>query len=309
MPPTPDGPSSAPRDGSGRPARRGAPQRSGRSGGDRGRSRGASTSGEDVRRSIPGGAREPIGRDRASTRADAPPRPPRPSEAAPPRPPLPADEEAVLPRGVRREIERALGPGPRSRDVCLALSIGSEAIEEDEAQIALEVLTWAKHEAPRVAAVREAYGVALYLAERFDDALSELQAYRRLTGRVDQNHLIADCLRALGRDLDRITESTEALLEDLEAPEERRAEAAIIWAAALADAGNLGPGRAVLRQFLQQTPPSEDHVVVRIRWFAAELARRANELDEAIEHLRAIVAIDPEYLEAERTLDGLLAQR
>jgi tetratricopeptide (TPR) repeat protein len=193
--------------------------------------------------------------------------------------------------------------------LALALSIGSAAIEDERPDVALEVLAWAKHEAPRVAPIREAYGVALYLAERFDDALSELQAYRRLTGRPDQNHLIADCLRALGRDVDRIAETAEGLLADTDAPLERRAEAAIVWAAALADADELGPARAVLRRFLESARGGAREALVRARWFAGDLADRAGDLDDARTHLAAVVDVDPGFLDASERLRELDTRR
>jgi tetratricopeptide (TPR) repeat protein len=273
--------------------------------GDAGRGAGRSGSRESGKRiEGPGGAREPIGRERATRRRDAPPRVSR-RPAAPVRPELPPDEEPALPKGVRREIDRTLGAGRRADDVALALSIGSAAIEDERPDVALEVLAWAKHEAPRVAPIREAYGVALYLAERFDDALSELQAYRRLTGRPDQNHLIADCLRALGRDVDRIAETAEGLLADTDAPLERRAEAAIVWAAALADADELGPARAVLRRFLESARGGDREELVRARWFAGDLADRAGDLDDARTHLAAVVDVDPGFLDASERLREL----
>lgn len=253
----------------------------------------------------PGGAREPIGRERAVQRGDAPPRRSRQASTAPPKPALPSDEQPVLPRGVRKEIDRTLGPGPKANDVALALSIGSAAIEDDRPDVALEVLAWAKHEAPRLAPVREAYGVALYLAERFSAALTELQAYRRLTGRLDQNHLVADCLRAVGRDLDQVAQAAEPLLADDEAPEDRRAEAAIVWAAALADGGDIGAGRAVLRRFLERRRPQDAEHDLRVRWLMADLAERDGDRTEAARQLASIVAADPGFLDAAERLDAL----
>src|SRR5439155_466722 len=69
----------------------------------------------------------------------------------------------------------------------------------------------AKELAPRSGAVREVLGMALYRAGRFQEALRELQAYRRLTGRLDQNHLIADSHRALGAP-DKALEAARAAL-------------------------------------------------------------------------------------------------
>ena len=60
----------------------------------------------------------------------------------------------------------------------------------------------AKRLAARVGVVREAVGIAAYRTSRWAEALSELRAARRMTGREDYVPVMADCERALGR-LDR----------------------------------------------------------------------------------------------------------
>ena len=74
-----------------------------------------------------------------------------------------------------------------------------ELLERGDAGAAVTEAEKAKRLAPRSAAVREVLGLALYGQERWQEALTELKAYKRMTGRADQNHLIADCLRGLGR--------------------------------------------------------------------------------------------------------------
>jgi hypothetical protein len=253
---------------------------------------------------VPTGAHEPIGRDRARDRgAGAPPRVRRQS-AGVARPPLPDDEEPQLPRAVRREIDRVVGANRRGRDVALALSIGSAAIDEDEIELALQMLAWAKDQAPKVAAVREAYGVARYLAGDFAAALSELQAYRRLTGRRDQNHLVADCLRALGRDQAKVVEVAQELVADDTAPADRRIEAAIVWAASLADGGDVAAGRAVLRRVLRPGDDAEHQL--RARYLAADLALRAGDRDEARRLFEDVAAAAPDFLDVEDRLAALV---
>jgi hypothetical protein len=158
--------------------------------------------------------------------------------------------------------------------VALALSVGAAAIDADRVDVALEALAWAKHQAARVPPIREAYGVACYLDGDWAKALTELQAYRRMTGRNDQNHLIADSLRGLGRDPAKVAEPVEELLADTKVRDDLRAEAVIVWAGALADAGDLAAARAVLRRELARvTDAGADHVL-RLVTVAAELAER-----------------------------------
>ncbi|MEX2504086.1 MAG: hypothetical protein WD378_04500 [Egicoccus sp.] len=252
----------------------------------------------------PTGPRVPVGLDRARSKAGAPPRPGR-DASAPPRPDLPQDERPHLPKHIRRDIDRVIGKNRRGEDIALALSIGAAAIDEDRIDIALPMLAWAKHEAPRIAAVREAYGVALYLDEQFAAALSELQAYKRLTGRVDQNHLIADSLRALGRAVDRVVDAAAELVESDDAEQDRRSEAAIVWASALADAGDVGAGRAVLRNFSVRHGGGEGEHLLRVRYVAAELAARDGDAAAAREEFEQILAVDPGYLDVEERLADL----
>jgi tetratricopeptide (TPR) repeat protein len=60
----------------------------------------------------------------------------------------------------------------------------------------------AKRLAARVGVVREACGIVAYRTSRWAEALSELRAARRMSGRDDYLPIMADCERALGR-LDR----------------------------------------------------------------------------------------------------------
>lgn len=103
----------------------------------------------------------------------------------------------------------------------------------------------AKDLAPRSGVVREVLGLALYRSGRFQEALRELQAYRRITGRADQNHLIADCHRALGapeKAVDLVREALRSRIGD-----EARAEAAVVGASVLADMGRVEEALSMLR--------------------------------------------------------------
>lgn len=211
-----------------------------------------------------------------------------------------------MPRSVRREIDRTLGPGRRAREVALALSVGAQAIDEDHVDIALEMLAWAKDQAPRVAAIREAYGIARYLDGDFSGALTELQAYSRMSGRTDQQHVVGDCLRGLGRELERVRTAVQPLLDDPQAPSDRRAEAAIVLAGAEADAGDVPQARRTLDEALRREPAGGDEHHLRLRSLAADLARRDGDPDTARRQLRSLLAADPDDpYEAAARLDEL----
>jgi tetratricopeptide (TPR) repeat protein len=73
---------------------------------------------------------------------------------------------------------------------------------EDDPQLAYAQAHVARELAARVGVVREVTGLAAYRAGKWTEALSELRAARRLTGRESNLPVMADAERALGR-LDR----------------------------------------------------------------------------------------------------------
>jgi tetratricopeptide (TPR) repeat protein len=111
---------------------------------------------------------------------------------------MPADISAdQLDAEARAEL-RTL-PGDLAEAV--ALRLVAAGLEEDPATAYRHALA-ARQLAARVGIVREAAGIAAYRAGEWADALTELRAARRLTGRKSYLPLMADAERALGR-LDR----------------------------------------------------------------------------------------------------------
>lgn len=294
----------------GGPDRRGSGG-SGRSGGDR-RERSPGRRGgkgrpreDDPSRSVT--TRGPVGIENATRTPGAPPRrSPDAAEAAPDRPELDGDHEVTLPRAVVRELRRSVRKASDADEAALALSIGSVLLEERQGEDALPYLRWAKHLAPRSAAVREALGVALYLSEEYAAALSELQAYRRFTSKADQNHLVADCQRALGRGTDRIPELIEAMQHD-DVPLDRRLEGLIVWASTLADDGDVGAGRAVLRRAIDEHDGGQEPDVAHLRlWYVAgDLAQRAGDREDARRHFERIDGVADGFFDVEERLERL----
>jgi tetratricopeptide (TPR) repeat protein len=255
---------------------------------------------------VPPTPREPIGRDRVGQQRG----PKRPSErsGAPQRPDMPEDTEIDLPARVRKEIDRLVNERTRARDVKICLTLGTAASEADDHTTARRYLAWAKHLAPRSTSVRETLGIALYRADDLKGALSELQTYRRMSGSNDQNHLLADCLRADGRDLDRAISIGMELVEDENGDLERRVEAAIVVAAIHLSGGRPARAGSVIGPFLsgpgaRNVPPDS---LVRLLWVAADVAEAEGTPQRAIDALRRLLSIDAEYEDAEERLTGLL---
>jgi tetratricopeptide (TPR) repeat protein len=163
----------------------------------------------------------------------------------------------------------------------------------------------AKTLAPRSGAVREVLGMALYRAERFQESLRELQAYRRMTGRLDQNHLIADCYRALGSPQKAVEAAREVVHARVD--EEVRAEAAIVGAAALADLGRTDEGLAMLRDFRASDRGGKGArpFDLRIWYVTADILDRAGRRREAADEFRKVMRHQSDAFDAAERLAGL----
>jgi hypothetical protein len=251
---------------------------------------------------------EPAGIERATRRADAPPRRTgkKPVGARLEEPPLAEDAPVDVPKGMRREVDKAITDAQHRDRVLQHVTAALAALDERDGATALPHLRWAKERATRSGLVREALGVASYLAEDYDEALSELAAYRRMTGRQDQNHIVADALRAVGRGQERIPELVLELEDDEEVPQAARHEARIVWASWLADSGDIGAGRAVLRHVLgdvERGDVEEHHL--RTWYVAGDLAERGGATDEAVRHFERVAGAASGFFDTDERLARL----
>jgi tetratricopeptide (TPR) repeat protein len=167
---------------------------------------------------------------------------------------------------------------------------------------AVEAAEEAKSLAPRSGVVREVLGLSLYRAGRFREALRELQAYRRITGRVDQNHLIADSHRAIGSPEKAIEPSREAMRAKIS--DEAKAEAAIVGASALADLGRFEEALSLLRSFPTQ-PRQARPFDLRVWYATGDLLQRAGRPREAADEFRKVLRHDPQAFDAAERLATL----
>lgn len=177
-----------------------------------------------------------------------------------------------------------------------------DALVAGDLDRATELLVWAKSAAARSSAIREALGVVRYHAGDFAGAHSELLAYRRLSGRQDQNHLLADCARAAGRP-EKVVEYVGAMDPDT-VPADRVAEGILVLAGDRADRGDLqGALGALERADLAPADVQDYHV--RLWYLAADLSERLGDRDAARDYLDAISAVEPDYLDAAERLAAL----
>lgn len=160
------------------------------------------------------------------------------SAAEPPKlkDPGPQVSEGVLPSQLDPAILEELSTLPRTLADTIAkhLVMVGLLIDEDP-ELACAHAVYARKKASRIGAVREASGLAAYRLGRWQDALSDLRAARRMTGRDSFLAILADCERGLGRPeraLELIRES-----RDLDLPVEERIELRIVASGARRDLG------------------------------------------------------------------------
>lgn len=235
-----------------------------------------------------------------STRRDPeqPFRPPR--KASPRRPSLP-EERPVIPRDAWRDL-RATVPANVLDEVVKAVGAASEALESGDAKRATELLTWAKSAASRTATIREALGITHYVAGRYPEAHSELLTYRRLSGNADQNHLLADCARAMGRHEKVATYVDEMIAANVDA--DRVAEGLLVLAGDRADRGDLDGALTVLQR-AKLAPDRVQSWHPRIWYLTADLLERMGRRGEARQYFEAIAAVDDEFGDVEERLAAL----
>lgn len=153
----------------------------------------------------------------------------------------------------------------------------------------------AKHIALRAAAVRELLGIAYYRGGQWAAAARELSTFRRLSGSTEQNPVLADCYRALGK--------PERAVELCDEIDRRRADAAVVYEGAIVAAGALTDmGRiddAINRFELLDLQPERAEAHHLRAWYAlADLLERKGRFTQALSWFRAVAATDPELTDA-----------
>jgi len=207
---------------------------------------------------------------------------PRTDQPRTPRPQGPAIPEDVTWFDLDREARASL----RSLPKAIAEKVGSHLaaagmLVDDDPETARLHTDEARRLAGRVATVREACALTAYACGDYEAALTELRAYRRLSG--DQHHLplMADCERGLGR--------PERAIELAASPEAQRLppevarELLIVVAGARSDLGQHETSVVLLEAdpALTRAGAAQDQSVLRLRYAYADALERVGRVDEA----------------------------
>jgi tetratricopeptide (TPR) repeat protein len=177
--------------------------------------------------------------------------------------------------------------------------VAAGSLLEEDPEAALAHARAARDRASRVAAVREAVGVAAYHAGDFAEAAREIRAYRRMSGDQGYRAVLADCERALGRADVALRLVAEALADSPDA--EESLELRIVESGARLDLGEDAAARLVLESALGGRPdPSTldgtDPARVRLASAYADVLQLQGEQELAAVWFTAIAAADPEDL-------------
>lgn len=201
---------------------------------------------------------------------------------------------------VERELTSALGPVKGQRQA-KRVADAARAFANDRLDDARRVLGPIASDAPSAPSVRELLGLTLYQLGRWRPAARELEAFRELTGSVDQNPVLADCYRALGRHGD-----AEVLWEELREASpsaELVTEGRIVAAGSLADRGRLADAIRLLESAPRGKKAREHHL--RNAYALADLRERAGDVSRSRELFAWIQGVDVDFADVAQRLDTL----
>lgn len=203
------------------------------------------------------------------------------------RPVAPIDEGAIEPDA---SLRRAVGPAKVERFED-RLREASRAFRRERFEEARKILRPLAETAPTAESVRELLGLTYYRLGRWKQAVSELEAFRDLSGSTEQHPVLADCYRALGRhamvaelwdELRRVSPSAALV-----------AEGRIVYAGSLADQGQLADAITVLEASKPPARKPQEHHL-RVTYALADLQERAGNVPEARRLFGVVAAADPE---------------
>ncbi|WP_150243409.1 tetratricopeptide repeat protein [Nocardiopsis quinghaiensis] len=207
----------------------------------------------------------------------------------------PADVAPQLPEEVSyaqldAETKRDLHSLPKS----LAELIGKHIVAagmllDEDPERAYAHASYARRKASRVPGVREASGVAAYTVGKWQEALSDLRAARRMSGRDNFLAIMADCERGLGRPERALEIADDPAAKDLDAAD--RIELRIVASGARRDMGDPKAALAELR-----VPELKERRarpwVARLFYAYADVLEELGREDDAREYFSRASAVD-----------------
>ncbi|BDB42767.1 tetratricopeptide repeat protein [Mycobacterium kiyosense] len=210
-----------------------------------------------------------------------------PADTAGPAIPPEVDARQLAP-DVRRELTTL---DKATADAVARHLVTAGGLLDEDPQAALNHARAARARASRIAAVREAVGIAAYHCGDWAQALAEFRAARRMGSKSALLALIADCERGLGRpqraiDLARGPEAAQLTGDDAD-------ELRIVAAGARADLGQLEQALTVLST-PELDPNRTGSTAARLFYAYAETLLALGRDDEALQWFLRSAAADVE---------------
>ncbi|WP_091527438.1 hypothetical protein [Microlunatus soli] len=187
--------------------------------------------------------------------------------------------------------------------------LAGELVDENP-ELAYAHAEAARRRAARLPIVREGAAETAYAAGKYDVALGEYRALRRMTGAAEYLPVMADCERALGRPQQALRLLREAAGQPMEPASS--VEAKIVEAGARDDLGQTAEAARLLRATIAEVagnrPPSRAMrlPVARLRYALADvLLTLGNRADAYVEFVRAAGLDDQGDTDAQERVDEL----
>ena len=219
-------------------------------------------------------------------------------------PPIP---EGVDSRSLHAAVRAELRSLPKDlAEIVAAHLVVAGQLVDDDPELAYAHAEAARRRAARLPIVREATAETAYAASRYDVALSEFRALRRMTGSPDYLPVMADCERALGRPHNAIKLAREADRVGLDPA--LRIEMIIVEAGARRDLGQDHEARRILERAVARARPEDISpvAVARLRYAYADTLLDAGKESEARQWFAAAATLDRDHeTDAQQRVDEL----
>jgi len=215
--------------------------------------------------------------------------------------------EGVDTRSLHASVRAELRGLPKdlAEIVAAHLVVAGRLVDEDP-DLAYAHAEAARRRAARLPIVREAAAETAYAAGRYDVALSEFRALRRMTGSPDYLPVMADCERALGRPHNALKLAREADRSGLDPA--LRIEMIIVEAGARRDLGQDHEARRILERAVTAVRPASAPplAVARLRYVYADALLQSGKDAEARDWFTAAAKLDRDQeTDAQERVDAL----
>lgn len=162
---------------------------------------------------------------------------------------------------------------------------------DEDPEKAYQHAAYARRKASRLSTVREASGIAAYTVGKWQEALADLRAARRMSGRDNFLAVMADCERGLGRPERALEIASDPAAGNLDTAD--RIELRIVAAGARRD---MGDTKAALAEL--QVPELKERrarpYVARLFYAYADVLEELGRTDDAREYFARASSVDRE---------------